>query len=234
MRIQQWSIVPALIVLAIALGSFTTAGAQEAASSDAGKNSLRDGKSALIYEIVGDFDLTAFEGANLSYKHHYTDNRAYRIGLSVSLSSDNRDDDAPGYRWVEQNRRLYSARLTVLKLHYQRTTERGCFYWGIGPRLGYSRDRQSRETPMWDDDVDRRTTIRQADASLLVVAGVEWFASHQLSLLAQYGTAAGYSWRNIKTEERRATQNYVLDNSTEDSGWSLGADAVRFALSLYW
>lgn len=199
------------------------------------KHSLLDGKSALLFEIVGDFDLTSFEGANLSYKHHYTDNRAYRIGVGVSLSHENEDQDASGTRWTENETTQRSISLTALKLYYRGIHNRGSFYWGVGPRIGYSHDTYARGTPEWDDDYSSENIFDRANAGIACVLGVEWFIAKEFSLLGQYGTVLEYSW--TKMEEKRTyvdppARDYV--NNRESSILELRADVVRFGLSLYW
>lgn len=198
------------------------------------KNSLRDGKSALLYEVVGDFDLGAFEGANLSYKHHYTDNRAYRIGVSVGISHENRDDDGTGTRWAEHEMSRESISLTALKLFYRSVHDRGGFYWGLGPRVGYSHDKNTYVTPEWDDDYSNEYTHNRANAGVTCVLGVEWFLAGEFSLLAQYGTVLEYNW--TKFEDTRSYEDGRPDYffNVESSIVELRADVVRFGLSLYW
>lgn len=204
------------------------------AQSDGPRTSLVDGKSALLFEIVGDFDLTSFEGANLSYKHHYTDNRAYRIGVGVGVSHENRDEDASGSRWTEYDVSRSSISLTALKLYYRGINERGSFFWGLGPRIGYSHDKTTYETPEWEDDATTEYTYDRANAGVACVLGVEWFPARELSLLAQYGTVLEYSWN--KNEEKRTYEverpDYFFNQ--QRSTVELGADVVRFGLSLYW
>ena len=197
-------------------------------------NSLADGKSALMFEIIGDFDLTSFEGANISYKHHYTDNRAYRVGVSVAVSHENRDEDGSGYRWIENEISRESITLTALKLHYNDITNRASFYWGLGPRIGYSHDKDNYDTPAWDDDYSRRNTFNRANAGILGVVGVEWFLAHELSLLAQYGTVLEYNWTRSEYQQTYSEPEYDEFRNQESSVVKLQADAVRFGLSLYW
>ncbi|HWO57316.1 MAG TPA: hypothetical protein VNN55_07095 [bacterium] len=220
--------------MAVALCSFTAVGAQEATSPEAGENSLRDGKSALIYEIVGDFDLTAFEGANLSFKHHYTDNRAYRIGVSVSVTHENVDSDAMGVRWTEISNRREAITLTALKLHYHNIHDRASFYWGVGPRIGYSHERSLTDTPAWEDDWTRRTERDDAGAGILLAIGVEWFLAKELSLLGQYGSTLNYRWMRQEHAETSVENQYRDVRRSESSLVELRADVVRFGLSLYW
>jgi hypothetical protein len=204
------------------------------AQNDSPRTSLIDGKSALLFEVVGDFDLTAFEGANLSYKHHYTDNRAYRIGVGVSLSHESRDEDGSVHHRTEYEVSRSSVSLTALKLYYRGVQNRGSVYWGVGPRIGYARDKNTYETPDWYDDATTEYTHDRANAGVACVLGVEWFLAREFSLLAQYGTVLEYSWS--KDEETRKDQVERPDYSfnQERSTVELRADVVRFGLSLYW
>lgn len=205
------------------------------AQNDGQRTSLVDGKSALLFEVIGDFDLTSFEGANLSYKHHYADNRAYRIGVGVSAAHTNQDQDATGSRWTETETSRKSISLTALKLYYRGMNDRGSFYWGLGPRIGYSQDKNTYETPEWDDDYTSEYTYDQANAGITCVLGVEWFLAREFSLLAQYGTVLEYSWTKME-ESRTYVEPPVRDyfNNRESSTIELRADVVRFGLSLYW
>lgn len=217
-----------------AVAALVFAPAVAIAQDDGPRTSLIDGKSALLFEIIGDFDLTSFEGANLSYKHHYTDNRAYRIGVSVGLSNENRDEDGSGTRWREDQVSRSSISLTALKLHYRNMYDRGSFYWGLGPRIGYSHEKHTYETPEWDDDYSTEYSYDRANAGFAGVLGVEWFIAREFSLLAQYGTVLEYGWS--RNEETRAYEDERPDyfNNQERSTLELRADVVRFGLSLYW
>lgn len=230
---RLWIIAARMIIACAVLGS--TAFGQPEAPSEQAKNSLRDGKSALLYEIVGDFDLTSFEGANLSYKRHYTDNRAYRIGVGVFVSHENEDQDASGSRWAENEITQYWISLTALKLHYLGIGDRSSFYWGLGPRIGYSHEKYAHDTPAWDDDYSSENTLDRANAGIVCALGAEWFLAREVSLLAQYGTVLEYNW-----SRREDRQTYVdpdirdYFNNRESSTIELRADVVRFGLSFYW
>ncbi len=220
----------AAILIAVSMSVSNVAFAQDGNA----QNSLVDGKSALLFEIIGDFDLTSFEGANISFKHHYTDNRAYRIGLGVAVSHENRDEDGSGSRWTETEVSRESITLTALKLYYNDLNKRASFYWGLGPRIGYSHDKDNYDTPAWEDDYSRRYTYDRANAGILGVVGVEWFLARELSLLAQYGTTLDYNWSRNEYEERDSEPDYSNFRNQESSIVKLQADAVRFGLSLYW
>lgn len=221
--------------LAIALIALSTSMAFSQSEEPAKKalNSLRDGKSALIYEIVGDFDLTAFEGANISLKHHYTDNRAYRVGVSVSIEKGDADAAGTWVVWEELETRTESMALTALKLHYSKVGERGAFYWGFGPRGSYSHTKSTADN-VDPDGYGRSSSSETFSLGLLATFGVEWFVTERISLLGQYGTVVDYRKSQNRGREISENPDYSWYERNTNSSWRLYADAVRFGLSLYW
>lgn len=221
------------IVASILVATSVSALAQSDAEESKAINSLRDGASAILFEVVGDFDLTSFDGANLSFKHHYTDNRAYRIGLSVSIASDDYDASEGIVLWEDIETRSETATLTALKLHCRSINRRGSLYWGVGPRAMYSRT-TSMASSIDDEGRGRRFESEKYSFGVLGAIGVEWFIDEQISLLGQYGTIVEYRKSSSCTSERYGDPEFDYSINDETSSWILNPDVVRFGLSFYW
>jgi hypothetical protein len=101
------------------------------------QNSLVDGKSALLFEVNGDFDLTSFEGATVSLKHHHADNRAYRASITVNLASQDSESQAGGPS-ASYSSDSYELSLFLNRLYYHSPGSATTVFYGFGPRAGLS------------------------------------------------------------------------------------------------
>lgn len=183
-------------------------------------SSLTDGSSAILFEISDDFDLSSFEGATISFKHHTAANRAYRVGVSLSGESADNVDRSPTTGWRMSNSTFYGLSLAVQKLYYRNTGATTAIYYGIGPRVHY--DKKRSETPF--SIAERTNTV----AGLGAVLGFEWFVRNEISLLAQYGLGFDYSSSAAEKWDTGRTLRAEYDN------WELDAEDVRLGLSVYW
>ena len=227
----QWtSIIAVLAVVACVLFGPTAFGQSEESSQQA-KNSLRDGKSALNFEINGDFDLTSFEGATISFKHHYADNRAYRISISGMASSQDSESRTPVGGRSELDYDRYAISLFVQRLYYRSPRSTTTLFYGFGPRGGLNWQKTSTGGP---SSLSRTESVSNGwDIGIVALVGFEWFVREEISLITQYASSLRYVSRS--TESRTGTEtNLSLTHATSDHSVQFDADVVRFGVSLYW
>ncbi len=210
-------------------------------------NGLHKGSWALQFAIVNDFQLKDFQGATISIKRHYSESRAIRLGLALSESSNNYHTsevfiEEPDYRNEsinDQNNDRQGVGVYLQYIMYPTTHSNIHPYWGLGPHLGYSRDKTVihnrlidgydptiRETV--DDNIQKSWTL-----GLSSIMGVEWFAGKNISLTAEYGILADYIWsKNVSTRiyypgsQRRTSE-------TKRNSFSFSGTAVKFGLAAY-
>lgn len=209
--------------------------------ASAAETSLVEGAWAMQFSIERLLEIGAFEGQTLSIKKHTSDNRAWRLGLDISL------------RNSDSNRRNYSSDTLVShddsgnkgltigfslnRLFYSNLWKKAAFFYGLGP--GYQNSRSTNEGTSYRSDRSwnrTKTTNHSWVVSLNLVAGVEWFASEDVSFHAEYGSKLLYS--ELSREVLRTRQfgdgSIQRSNSTSSNFTTrFGAMAVKFGLSVY-
>ena len=97
-------------------------------------------------------------------------------------------------------------------------------FWGTGPEIGFRRYHSEEEHRETSGTVSRTEDGHSLEVGISACAGVEWFASAWLSLHAEYGLSARYSWSEI------------IDNGFDDEtakSWTIGSSSVWLGMSVY-
>lgn len=206
------------------------------------RNSLKPGSWSLQFGITDEWDLESFEGAAISCKRHYSNKSAVRISLGTSASS--RDGDSElldrqrdGESFSESDASSLAFDLTVLYLYYPSPDKRVNFFVGVGPDIGYSWSERNDGAQSCQEQicVDTRRTSTSNSVSLdaRAVLGIEWFATENISFLAEYSTHAGYRHATGESETRqREPERSTRSESNEDT-FRFGSYDVRVGLSVY-
>ncbi len=215
------------------------------AAADKGKgkrrHSLDKGIHALQFEIENDFDLSSFQGSTISFKKHTSDHSAYRVGLSTSFSSSDQTRDqyengesVPYARETKTN--SFSATVNLQKVFYRSPASTAIhLFYGLGPKLGFSHSGSDSRIDSSPSAISDRHSDRDAwTFGLSGVLGVEWFASRDISFLAEYGSALQYDYSKRTDEQtiygQTTDRNLIKEKS---DGFSLNSSAVKFGLSAY-
>ena len=214
----------------IVLPSLAGAAPPDSTAAPAGRaNSLRAGAWALQFSINGQLlSVREFSGG-VSLKRQFSSKNAIRLGVGASGST---QDESVEYIYSpasEGKTDGYSLYLESVFQRYVNPAAPANFYWGLGPYVDYRHSSH-------DQSVDS-TSVSYDEASLGVGArgliGVEWFASREISLHAEYTATGGY-YRTEETTERSKIGQPTSSTKRENHGWSLGASGVvRFGLSVY-
>jgi hypothetical protein len=187
---------------------------------------LQEGSRALQFQISENFNLESFSGTVFSYKRQLSDQKATRIGLS--LSSQYAVTDYPDAINDQNNSIMhFNLGLSYSTMNYINPDSEIKFYYGYGPgvNFGYNRTVQ--------DETNSKIINRSSlyGISGIGYTGVEWFFHSSMSLHAEYQSSIRLNHRRIKqTNEQNATDNSTRTNSTV---FSLGGDGVKFGLSVY-
>jgi hypothetical protein len=203
--------------------------AQDTAQEDITENPLDEKDWALQFEIDNNFTLRSFQGTVISAKYHMDAQKALRLGINLDLakgSQKNNELDAG----VEDNSKVegsvYAINTTLQYVRYPKPKRRILYFYGAGPFFEYTADSYSFEENNSYNNEEKRIW----GLGISAVVGVEWFVTHAISLLGEYGVRAGY---------------YSTKETYEEVGWTREVDKitakefifeplpVKFGLSVY-
>jgi hypothetical protein len=206
---------------------------------------LRAGARALQFQITQDFTLSSFQGSTLSYKLQHSATTAFRLGVSMSGSGSDTDIDGSYTqdtlrvdRAGQGEQSAFYVALAIQMLRNRGSGSRVVPFVGLGPGASFSRAHRK----SWSSESELRqdeSTTHQTQAWIQGLAGVEWFASRQVSFHAEYGLRLGYEWRHLSTAASRqqndngSVHHSDLTSEEDESGWFLGDGSVLFGLSVY-
>jgi len=205
------------------------------------ENSLKKGKWALQFQIDNNFHLSSFQGSTLSLKKHTSDTRALRLGLSVQFEYNDGQLDRPLYGPGNSpgNREFinHSYKLDLQKLYYVNSSAAVNLFFGIGPTASYNYSKDERDTRNDDNSFVDYWSYKSSgySAGVAGIIGVEWFASKDISLLAEYETSILYRGSARETTRNTVQSSYQFkqyDYQSSD-GILISSAAVKFGLSVY-
>ena len=218
------------------------------AFADTPTNPLAPGARAIQFQIGDNFEVRSFDGLSVSFKRHSTAESAWRLGVMLDLEID--DADMEGSTTTtdvllvqSQDRDSNGQRLRVdlLQLRYPSPGRSACWYWGMGPRLRFSRFETETTTVNGTDPVFDEQFTRQYSHSWSVgalgVGGVEWFVTGDVSLHAEYAASLEYGATTWETDvwqgEDGELPNYHRATSQTETDWDFGGTQAIFGASLY-
>jgi hypothetical protein len=211
------------IVLSCAISGFADSDSSSAPSNKA----TGIGPNAFLIGINGLFNFNDFLGGSISYKHHFTSNKALRIGLYLTGNQTNDTasySPSSSYSNTTDKNINGGGSLRAQFLYYPNPGSKVKLYYGGGPYVQgtYSKDimqgRSGTETV-------RKSTI-SVGASLAL--GLEWLFASKFGLNIEYGLLPCYSW--VENSDYGPT-TYSKDDHM--GGWRLSFDSLRFGLTIY-
>ncbi len=212
-----------------------------AQKSDSGKTKpFQFPKKSLQFAIDNNFTIRSFQGALISAKYHFSNQTAFRIGISVSghaygedYSKNVTNNDSMVIATDDERQYLYLM-IHSQFLHYFNPDDDIKLYAGLGPYFSANIDLfktgkvEVADNYHYTPPRKRNTTSLQSGIS--TVYGVEWFFRKNMSLLAEYGFVFYYFYY----ESKKAYS--IHDNRTEEikkrNGWSL-INRFHFGVSVY-
>ncbi|MGE5680733.1 MAG: outer membrane beta-barrel protein [Bacillota bacterium] len=223
-------------------------------SAQTGTEGVSDSSRALQFQIGSNFTLSSFQGATISSKHHFTKEKALRLGLSIATGSSDQDqtadrslgDSLVNISTGKTTNTSYSIQLSAQYVYYFNPKDKVLIYTGAGPSIGYDYMKRSSDLdgkspgsyPVQSVSRGEEKTTSWSPG-ISGVVGVEWFAAKNISFLAEYGLVCRYFWSNYELKNFSQTvyptsQPYMENNSkTESSGWSIANSGVKFGLTVY-
>lgn len=233
MRFKHYSHIVFVLILA---ASFSAVGVHAQTEESKANNSLKDGAWALQFQIGSNFTLNSFQGAVISAKRHYSDCIAVRVGVSGSLefgnSKYNLSDTTRTMALGENSFNTQSISLVGQYLVYPSPDARINVFFGGGPVFTFSRrynDSKSISLEHYQVFISKGWGVGGVG-----VFGVEWFASMEFSLHAEYDVSLQYFWDRGSSEYRLTQGDRVLQTQENTSkSWRFYANSVKFGLSVY-
>jgi hypothetical protein len=203
--------------------------ARVTAQEDTTKSPLEEKDWALQFEIDNNFTLRSFQGTVISTKYHMDVQNAFRLGISLELakgSQKNNELDAGVEDDSKVDGSVYAINTTLQYVRYPKPKRRILYFYGAGPFLEYMADSYSFEEENSYYDEERRSW----GLGISAVVGAEWFVTHAISLLGEYGVSAGYYFSK-KTYEEVGWTREVDEITTKE--FIFGPLPVKFGLSVY-
>jgi opacity protein-like surface antigen len=192
------------------------------ASSDA-----RGPGAGLQFLIGSDFTLSSFDGALISYRTRGSNGRGWRFGVGLGgsiLNLDTHVEDPDSSFKIEQDSKDFTISLVGQRLFSTAARRDINFYWGIGPDLDYSTSRNSVSSQ------DLSNSMWSWRAGIAGAAGVEWLLADRITLLAEYGALASYSWGKQKQTN---TSDPASTATMDFSRFAVSSSQVRFGLTAW-
>ena len=199
-------------------------------------NSLKAGTWALQFQITQNFTLRDFHGMVLSTKRHYSTRKAIRAGVGFSASAADYNDKFESFqndtlmysRYAYRETNGQSFDLVVQYVVYAPEDTKARFYFGFGPIGSFYRNKyNSTEDTGYRNS---QTSVNWA-VGLSGPVGVEWFATENISLLAEYGLILKYNW--LSSTSRSTSGTNTNRSKTTRCSLDVNPATVKFGLSVY-
>ena len=213
-------------------------------------NSLEAGKWALQFQINNNFTLSSFQGAIVSAKYQLTDSRAIRFGVGGNYAFREQNsfnepfDTLNNYAGSNYNSKSYGLSIYSQYLSYLNPNDEVLLFFGAGPVLQYSKINNDGSSHTFDGINNILFTTNETvnghswGMGGSAILGVEWFANKSISLHAEYGILLLYNWTTqtyttISTSSQSSQPVTKIVHNSNQRGWSLYANSVKFGLSVY-
>jgi len=123
--------------------------------------------------------------------------------------------------------------VVIQRIHYPHPQASAKFFWGIGPRVDYSYSKDDYKTVDSGSTLqDRKTRTTSWGVGLSGVLGVEWFANSSISLLAEYGSSALYTYSK-RTQDESIGPSSGPHVEQKSRTFTFSPSSVKFGLSVY-
>ncbi len=204
------------------------------------------------FRIESNLTLSTFQGTAISLSKFVSDYQRIRFGIGTSVNSSSSGNSGMNYSADTLSGRSsgnsenesYSVQISLQRLTYGTPDAQTSIFFGIGPFGGMSWSKNSSSNSStsvgsYQNQQSNSSTNKTYSAGVLGSFGVEWFFSEHISLHAEYGLAASYSWGSGESSNSYqsgypGSSNPSIKNisSNSGSGWSLSGQSVLFGLSV--
>lgn len=190
--------------------------------------------------VVDLFQFGDFQGASVSFKYHFGDKSALRVG--VGIATDTRQSTFSTLQ-VETdsisalNKRGGNSKNFVIftqYIIYPNPDDDIKFYFGAGPFGSWrvnTLDRSDLDDSTGVVKLTQKDKIDYKSVGLDFVVGVEWFFMKSMSLLADYNFSIEYYESTLTTT--KYLNDSTLKRTSKSSLTQVGTGTVKVGLSIY-
>ena len=193
-------------------------------------------KWALQFQINDNFSLTSFQGSTISLNKCLSNNRSFRMGLSLNTTLEDYDMES---RIIEDNEdkseNNFHFLLTTQYVRNYKNRNKVTPFFGFGPAVQFNYDNEKNTF-----GTSSRTSVKTTSWGMGIsgVIGVEYFIRNNLGLLAEYGSNLMYNRSKTEdiTEIRRGENNkFVTTEDIDEKTTTIDFSPalVKFGLSIY-
>ena len=205
-------------------------------------------KHSVQFRVSNLFSLSSFKGSLLSYKYHFSDNHAFRLGLDLDSKIDEYDENNDFYgndtsnNGKTINQTYYDIFVVGEYLYYANPNKEVKLFVGFGPQLNLYKSRQKTDEIFYSDtsasySYDEESERQNAEFGISIVYGIEWFFRPNMSLHSEYSFSMVYSIISRNSHRVSVSRYYDQDHITktgyDDKGFIFRSNIVRFGLSVY-
>lgn len=182
----------------------------------------------------------------LSYKFHYSDSWALRLGLGIEAEEGETERDSRYFSEIDtilgDKKRTTEYSLFILQsqfLYYFNANSDIKTFIGTGPYLTYSNriaeDEENNLTLIREARKTAQTKQREFRAGLSCVYGMEWLFRKNMSVTAEYGFLIYYQYSKDKMRGLLDRDSYIIrdDIDYKINRWVFSPSGVKFGLTLY-
>ncbi len=199
-----------------------------------GQNAEKDfsfPKYSLQFKVSNLLNFNPFLGSIISFKYHFNNKTAFRIGVSGSRKSSDTDIDKFNadtlYGQTKQKELQKSWGLRFQVVRYFNPAKVIKTFAGCGPYFSWSY-KNLENNSYYISNLEERTY----SVGINGFWGVEWFFASRMSLSLEYGFYFGYSHKN---EDRKTIQDNAPENLEKRtfSSWQFDDNNVLFGMTVY-
>ncbi len=223
-----------LVFVAFGINSLILASAFSQERSDAATDAQKP-NWALQFQINDNFSLTSFQGSTISLNKCLSNNRSFRMGLSLNTTFKDYDMTCPVLDNEDKSENNFHFLLTTQYIKNYKNRNKVTPFFGFGPAVQFNYDNEKNTF-----GTSSRTSVKTTSWGMGIsgVIGVEYFIRNNLGLLAEYGSNLMYNRSKTEdiTEIRRGENNkFVTTEDIDEKTTTIDFSPalVKFGLSIY-
>lgn len=196
------------------------------------KSPFAKGTKAMLFQISNNFQIQSFQGGLISFKRHFSEKNALRIGISFSGNHDEYkkqrvSEPADSMNYYQKNVNSFvETSVYATYIRYINTKNIVKSYFGVGVNIGY--DHRYRYSYGYQDPGMNEWTIGP-----LGLFGVEWFLGSSIGIIAEYNCSGFISYGKGYIIKNKSATGTNYKTTTKSWGYGFGQQGVRFGLSVY-
>jgi opacity protein-like surface antigen len=201
------------------------------------------GDHSMQFRVYDFISLSSFKGTLLSYKHHTSDESAFRFGVSLRFQKYNTEESIERTHidsvFLDQDRDHNYASIEIMAeyIKYFNPRDEVKVFMGIGPRVEFSiKNFDTDDVSAYGYSYTNIHKNNRYEFGLTFSYGLEWFFMKSMSLHAEYGFNLSYFYDEYKTENVRVYSDFTTWNEnreTKQNGFEFDDTGAILGLSVY-